>query len=94
MTKYIELKNELKSLAKEIRKLKYKRDHWQNFDKGQWWYASWVSEKARSFRHKHIAYCMLRGRKYEEIERSCNTPPNFDFIDDIIAAHEIVCNSA
>lgn len=41
------------------------------------------------YRHHHIAYCLLRGRKYEEIERHCrdDNQPDFDYIDKIKAAY-------
>ncbi|MGD9157227.1 MAG: hypothetical protein PVG39_02360 [Desulfobacteraceae bacterium] len=94
-TKYPELKSELKALAKEIKKLKYKRDHWWDFDKDQWWYAGTVYVKVYKFRHKHIAYCMLRGRKYKEIELSCHIAPDWRFVEKEMARYgEVVCNSA
>ena len=77
-TKYPELKNELKQLAKEIKELKHMRDNWWDFkhmvsDSMQWCpqsvFMCRVARKSGQFRHKHIAYCMLRGRKYEEIEQ-------------------------
>jgi len=77
-TKYPELKAELKELAKEIKKLKYKRDHWQEFADGQpqWrvqgafmWKAA---RKAWLFRHRHIAYCQLNGTPYYMIECPAN----------------------
>ncbi len=87
-TKYPELKAELKALAKEIRKLKYKRDHWWDYRRhGQGYYAGNVQIKAYDFRHKHIAYCMMRGREYKEIERYCREAPDFRRIDNIKAEH-------
>jgi hypothetical protein len=75
-TKYPELKKELKFLAKKIKELKIKRDNFRDFAhevKEPRWAQSifmWrAQEEAREFRHKHIAYCLLRGRRYEEIER-------------------------
>lgn len=68
-TKYPELKSELKSLAKEIKELKYKRDHWWEFGRDQSWFMFDAFRKGRQFRHLHIAYCMLSGRSYEEIEQ-------------------------
>ena len=77
-TKYPKLKNELKELAKEIKELKHKRDNWWNFkhevpDYAQHYpqavFMYQVFRKAREFRHKHIAYCLLRGRSYEQVEQ-------------------------
>ena len=60
----LKIKEEQKLLAVEIRKLKAKvrvRDaRWK--DKKDLW------KKKFTFRHRHIAYCTLRGRKREEIE--------------------------
>jgi len=77
-TKYPKLKKELKELAKEIKALKHRRDNWWNFKHElESWQQSYVQsvfmyrafEKSREFRHKHIAYCLLRGRSYEQIEQ-------------------------
>ena len=55
-------KQELKQLANHIRTLKDRRkDHntgqWETFNEGQ------------RYRHEHIAYCLVRGRTYEQIEQ-------------------------
>lgn len=68
-TKYPELKSELKQLAKEIKELKYKRDHWYDFGNDQSWFMFDAFKKGREFRHKHIAYCMLNGTEYHNIEQ-------------------------
>ena len=89
-TKYPELKAELKALAKEIRQLKFKRDHWWDYRERDQGYYQWnVQNRAYNFRHKHIAYCMLRGRKYEEIERFCREAPDFNKIKLIRADHYV-----
>ena len=83
-TKYPELKAELKELAKEIREFKYLRDHWWDHrEQSQGAYQWAVLSRAREFRHKHIAYCMLRGRTYEQIENYCRETPDFDWIGNI-----------
>ena len=86
-TKYPELKADLKELAKEIKKQKWLRDRWHDTDKQQWVFQLKVVQLAYEFRHKHIAYCMLRGRKYEEIENYCHEAPDFDRIDRIKLEH-------
>jgi hypothetical protein len=87
-TKYPELKAELKQLAKEIREFKYLRDHWWDHrEQSQGAYQWAVESRADDFRHMHIAYCMLRGRKYEEIERYCREAPDFNRIKHIKWEH-------
>jgi len=75
-TKYPELKAELKELAKEIKRLKYKRDHWQEFGNDQSEFMWKATRKAWLFRHRHIAYCQLNGTPYYMIEcpRNNNKP--------------------
>ncbi len=89
-TKYPELKIRLKQLAKEIREWKdnRKQDRRSKLNMKQWEVQSKIYHRAYEFRHKHIAYCMLRGRKYEEIELSCNNLPDFDEVDKIRGQYE------
>ena len=71
------LKSELKERAVELRAIKaevkkLQREHaWDDLWRAQYRLTSqkWV------YRHKHIAYCLLRGRTMEQIERKCHTPP-------------------
>lgn len=65
------LKEELKVLAAEIRKENQEVKELQRAGKyaGNLQYGLLL--KARKFRHKHIAYCLLRGRTYEQIEQHC-----------------------
>jgi hypothetical protein len=97
-TKYPELKSELKQLAKSIRKWKSNRKMDKRKELGiQLWQAELkVNQLKYEFRHKHIAYCILRGRRYEEIELKTNTPPNFDYVDKIKEQYEqkTLCASA
>lgn len=94
-TKYPELKSELKKLAKEIRSFKACRKEdkrtvplWKIQDQIDW--------RKDEFRHKHIAYCMLRGTKYEAIERYCEVSPDFDRVKKVMEKHEpkTICVSA
>jgi hypothetical protein len=87
----IQLRNELKQLAKEIRKTKveckeYQREHGGS-DGDSFFFA--ITKLKYEFRHMHIALCTMRGRKYEEIEHHCSddNKPNFDRIKEIIDAH-------
>ena len=96
--KYPELKSELKELAKEIKEWKRNRKEDKRFELRISLYEaqSQVDWRKDEFRHKHIAYCMLRGRKYEQIENFCKVSPNFDRIKRIMEKYEpqVVCASA
>jgi hypothetical protein len=89
-TKYPELKSELKQLAKEIREWKRNRklDKRIELKIPLWQIELKVSQRKYEFRHKHIAYCLLRGRRYEEIELKTNTPPDFKYVDKIREKYE------
>lgn len=70
MKKIKVLKEELKDLAKTIRKQKSERcadncGYVYGLDDNRW-----------LARHMHIAYCLLRGRTMEEIETNPRTEPN------------------
>lgn len=76
------LKEEQKSLALEIRTNKNNiKEKQRNGDyAGDQQYL--LLKQKREYRHKHIAYCMLRGRSYEQIENKCreDNKPSFDTI--------------
>jgi hypothetical protein len=97
-TKYPELKNELKKLAKEIRQWKNNRkmDKRAELGMSQWQVQGEVDWRKDNFRHKHIAYCILRGRGYEQIENYCRVAPDFDRIDKIMETYDpkAICASA
>ena len=83
-TKMYELKKELKELAVDIRNTKTDLKEHQRAHNG--WQGPFLSacySKSRNYRHKHIAYSMLRGRAYEEIERTCREEPDWDLIERI-----------
>lgn len=96
-TSYSILKNTLKKKALGLRKLKNKiRSIQRESGTGNAWreQAEVLSLKA-NYRHTHIAYCLLRGRKYEEIENHCRkgNEPNWKTIQEIKDAYtaENVC---
>jgi len=68
-------KQEQKELASLIKKQKLARkpsvfkalSEEQQKEISPMWY---LDQNSRNYRLKHIAYCMLRGRKYEEIEKN------------------------
>ena len=68
------LKEELKQLKIEIRTLKSKR---KTSDCG---YVSGLDHERYIARHKHLAYCLMRGRTYEQIEEKCYINPNVNEI--------------
>ena len=75
---YLTLKEELKQLARELQALK----PWTNHS------------KKRICRHKHIAYSMMRGRTYEQIEAKCrkDNRPDMDLIQRIIGEYNIAAD--
>jgi hypothetical protein len=97
-TKYPKLKSELKKLAKEIRywKANRKLDKRIELKMLQDQVQDQVDWRKDDFRHKHIAYCMLRGRTYEQIENYCRVAPDFDRIDKILEEYgsETLCAGA
>lgn len=66
-----ELKEELKKIAVQIRKLKKEVKAYQKEHGGCHPFKQHVELKAmqRNFRYSHIAYCLLRGRTIEQIEK-------------------------
>lgn len=107
MKKILVLKNELKVLAEQIRQKKadYKtcqKEHHgcDGYYDGEPRYGKWIggfcfiiSKLKYEFRHKHIAYCLLRGRVINEIETPAeNNKPNELYIKEIFNAYtENVC---
>jgi hypothetical protein len=83
-----ELKSELKELAEEIRFLKSQRkSHKFGSVPG-------LFGKRYDARHKHIAYSMLRGRKYEETEQKCHEAPDMEVVKAIVESYnEALCVS-
>jgi len=82
------LKTELKSLGKDITELKSEIKTHQRADK----YAGSLQNKLRylkhDFRHKHIAYCLMRGVHLELIETPrADNKPNLDLVRSIMDEH-------
>lgn len=67
-----ELKSQLKSHASLIRELKSQRKTSSNG------YVSGLSSEQQTFRIKHIAYCLLRGRTLEQIENKLRDPKDYN----------------
>lgn len=72
-----EKKQQLKEMTKKIRLMKSKRKELEGQNNYEIWKAS------REYRHEHIAYCLVRGRKYEEIENKTGefNKPNWYIIN-------------
>jgi len=90
MTKIQKLKKLNKEYAIDIRKLKSTR---KSFPHGL---VPLLDNMRWNARHQHVAYCMLRGRDYEEIEAKCHEPINMVRVEKIMEAYreEDVCTSA
>ena len=74
------MKEELKEKGRLIRTLKNNRkEKSENYDRDACWK---VKVEKRNYRHKHIAYCLVRGRSYEQIEPKTreDNKPNWDLI--------------
>lgn len=83
--RYLKLKSELKELASTIRELK---SHRKLNNRGDWSLSDLHYEiylMKMKFRHKHIAYCLLRGKKYEQIEQPAdNNKPYMSTVQKIM----------
>ncbi len=97
-TRYPMMKDELKQLAKEIREWKGNRKQVkrEKLNLPEWKVQYEVDYRKSIFRHTHIAYCMLRGRTYEQIEKHCKVLPNFNRVNKIMEDNEqkTICISA
>jgi len=79
-----EIKERLKNYASEIKSLKGKRklSNRGNLDLSE--IESKIFQLKYHFRHNHIAYCEIRGRTREQIEKPSKfNPPNQSYIDKI-----------
>ena len=82
MNKIKELKQELKKTVKYIREEKRLHKEWQrgniNYEVFRAYKQSICHlyvDLSLYFRYRHVAYCLLRGRKYDEIERKITRAP-------------------
>lgn len=90
------VKTQLKQLAFDIRELKNKiRTTMQSGAyAGRDQFA--LMQLKHHFRHKHIAYCLMRGRTIDEIEGNAKTPRDQAYINTLLEqfkelSHEAVC---
>jgi len=78
------IKEHLKNIAKEIREYKNYRPKENRHEKTLWSIESHIHILKYDYRHNHIAYCELRGRDREQIEKPAqNNLPNEKYIDQI-----------
>jgi len=66
----VAIKSELKGIAKLIRENKIAVKNYQRKNGGSHGMIGYALRRLqREYRHKHIAYCLMRGRTMEQIER-------------------------
>jgi len=80
----LEIKNELKQLAQDLRIQKRLFKSLQRDGKNPYAYSNSCNKDDLSceFRHRHIARCLLRGTPYERIENKVreDNKPNMDLV--------------
>jgi hypothetical protein len=95
MKKIFELKKLLKNLALEIRRMKRDTKEAQRQGQGtEKQYTLFIQR--RNCRHLHIAYCLLRGRTYAQIEHPAeDNKPNWEKIRELqeVYREETVCTN-
>jgi len=82
----------LKGLAQQIRQLKIEFKELERSRKESNKKRHEVQQAKYEFRHQHIAYCMARGKSYEQIERSVrdDNEPNQDYIEQLLNAYPVI----
>jgi hypothetical protein len=79
-----EMKEYLKGLSTHIRTLKFSRKGGDKNHKKLWDICYNLAGQKHTYRHTHIAYCLVRGRTYEQIENPAeNNKPNLKLIESI-----------
>jgi len=93
-TQLLKMKKELKDLADTIRNGKSGRKPKFRTNSN---YKDWnnLEYNRYHFRHKHIVYCMIRGRTMDQIEQPArNNLPNKNYIEKLIVSYnETICSS-
>lgn len=90
------VKKKQKELAKNIRKLKLERKQDNRNGRSLWSIESELYENKYEYRHRHVAYCTVRGRERHEIEQPhSGNEPNERYINELLAEYEqTVCVSS
>ena len=100
MTPFKKIKEDLKNLAHNIRAIR--RAERESQSKNQPYKTPelkptcckerWVGAMSWEFRHRHIAYCLLRGTARELIERPKEeNKPREDYIEKYLAEYRAAC---
>lgn len=83
------LRNRITADGKDIRHQKWVRiDAWRKYATSRnfrdfstaWKVDSKLSDMRDAFRHRHIAWCLLRGKMLDQIEPKRKTEPNMDLV--------------
>lgn len=94
-TKLYELKALCMTKAAEIKALKIETKDYQRKHHGSCGDRQWKIQALKdSYRSHHIAYSLLRGRDYKEIEPNSYTTPNWSLINQLEEQYEAVCVDA
>lgn len=96
------LKSELKSIVEKIKTAKLELHDYQRQNNGSCGGGYFKLYKLRyECRHKHIAYCLMKGRSYDVIERPAeNNKPDMQYIKELMDTYgsektiENVCTCA
>ena len=85
-----QLKEELKAEALEIRQLRKEHKELQRSG-DSYGYVTKLENLKNKYRHRHIAYCLLRGTPLERIERTNYKagPPNMRVIEELMTAEAL-----
>jgi predicted DNA binding CopG/RHH family protein len=82
----------LKGLSIQIRELKIEFKELERNKKDSYSKRREVQKAKYEFRHQHIAYCIARGRTYEQVEQKVreNNEPNQDYIRELLETYPVV----
>ena len=91
MSKYIEIKEELKTLARKIKKTReeYKKNQRNGEYNLLWRIDADLRDLIYEFRHNHIAMSIIRGHTREEIEKPAkDNLPNEHYITALVESYK------
>lgn len=89
MSKTIQnIKQELKALAATIKTTRPEFKDAQRSGESLWKLDQTIKSSIYNFRHKHIAYCLLRGRTRDQIEQPTEENlPNEEYLTTLLDAY-------
>jgi len=89
-----EIKKELRQYYTDFRELNYKKAREKYEKSGRWSYIIEhdIKKAKYEFRHQHIAYCLARGKTYEQIEQKVRegNEPNQDYIEQLLSEYPTI----